>query len=132
MARTVARLLAESLQAHDVDLIYCVPGESYLGLTDSDFKADPYRRYAGSFLDNISTEQHRTYLKYSISPNDDLDLRFAGYYNQFERDWFKIRNIEMASAMTTAASELARVNRPVCRPLAALRVLSCTRAGRVS
>mgnify|MGYP001163414826 CR=1 FL=1 len=35
MARTVARLLAESLQAHDVDLIYCVPGESYLGLTDA-------------------------------------------------------------------------------------------------
>ena len=29
--------------------------ESYLGLTDSDFKADPYRRYAGSFLDNITT-----------------------------------------------------------------------------
>ena len=35
MARTVARLLAESLEAHDIDLIYCVPGESYLGLTDA-------------------------------------------------------------------------------------------------
>ena len=35
MTRTVARLLAESLQAHDVDLVYCVPGESYLGLTDA-------------------------------------------------------------------------------------------------
>jgi Fe(3+) dicitrate transport protein len=75
--------------------------ESYLGLTDSDFKADPYRRYAGSFLDNISSEQHRTYLKYSISPNDDLDLRFAGYYNQFERDWFKIRNVNGNALHTT-------------------------------
>jgi thiamine pyrophosphate-dependent acetolactate synthase large subunit-like protein len=28
MSRTVARLLAESLEAHDVDQIYCVPGES--------------------------------------------------------------------------------------------------------
>jgi len=35
MKRTVARLLAESLEAHDIDLIYCVPGESYLGLTDA-------------------------------------------------------------------------------------------------
>jgi acetolactate synthase-1/2/3 large subunit len=35
MPRTVARLLAESLQAHDIDLLYCVPGESYLGLTDA-------------------------------------------------------------------------------------------------
>ncbi len=67
--------------------------ESYLGLTDFDFKADPYRRYAGSFLDTIPTEQHRTYLKYSVSPTDDLDLRIAGYYNQFKRDWFKIRNV---------------------------------------
>ncbi|WP_198370049.1 thiamine pyrophosphate-binding protein [Roseomonas rosulenta] len=35
MTRTVGHILAESLAAHDVDLIYCVPGESYLGLTDA-------------------------------------------------------------------------------------------------
>ena len=35
MSRTVARLLAESLDAHDIDILYCVPGESYLGLTDA-------------------------------------------------------------------------------------------------
>ncbi|MCB1205772.1 MAG: TonB-dependent receptor [Verrucomicrobiae bacterium] len=74
--------------------------ESYLGLTDADFMADPYRRYAGSFLDNITSEQHRTYLKYSVSPTEDLDLRIAGYYNQFERDWFKIRNVN-GSALHT-------------------------------
>ncbi|MGE0415245.1 MAG: thiamine pyrophosphate-dependent enzyme [Acetobacteraceae bacterium] len=33
MTQTVARLLAESLEAHDVDQIFCVPGESYVGLT---------------------------------------------------------------------------------------------------
>ena len=35
MSRTVARLLAETLQAHDVDRIFCVPGESYIGLTNA-------------------------------------------------------------------------------------------------
>lgn len=35
MNRTVARLLAESLEAHDVDQVYCVPGESYIGLTSA-------------------------------------------------------------------------------------------------
>ncbi len=35
MSQTVARLLAESLEAHDVDQIYCVPGESYIGLTSA-------------------------------------------------------------------------------------------------
>lgn len=35
MTRNVGRLIAESLLAHGTDLIYCVPGESFLGLTDA-------------------------------------------------------------------------------------------------
>ncbi|MBX6743272.1 MAG: acetolactate synthase [Acetobacteraceae bacterium] len=35
MSRTVGRLLAESLVAHEVDLVWMVPGESFLGLTDA-------------------------------------------------------------------------------------------------
>jgi acetolactate synthase-1/2/3 large subunit len=35
MPRTVGRQLVDSLEAHDVDLVYCVPGESYLGFTDA-------------------------------------------------------------------------------------------------
>jgi len=35
MPKTVARLLADSLEAHDVDQVYCVPGESYIGLTSA-------------------------------------------------------------------------------------------------
>jgi acetolactate synthase-1/2/3 large subunit len=33
MSKSVAVLLAESLEAHGVDRIFCVPGESYVGLT---------------------------------------------------------------------------------------------------
>src|SRR5580704_5944082 len=35
MPHTVGRLLVDRLEAHDVDLVYCVPGESYLGFTDA-------------------------------------------------------------------------------------------------
>jgi acetolactate synthase I/II/III large subunit len=35
MSKTVATLLAESLEAHGVDRIFCVPGESYVGLTSA-------------------------------------------------------------------------------------------------
>jgi acetolactate synthase I/II/III large subunit len=35
MTQTVARLLAASLEAHDVDQVFCVPGESYVGLTSA-------------------------------------------------------------------------------------------------
>src|SRR6202453_133376 len=35
MPQTVGRALVDSLEAHDIDLIYCVPGESYLGFTNA-------------------------------------------------------------------------------------------------
>jgi acetolactate synthase-1/2/3 large subunit len=35
MAQTVGRLLVDSLEAHDIDIVYCVPGESYLGFTNA-------------------------------------------------------------------------------------------------
>lgn len=77
--------------------------ETYLGLTEADFVANPYRRYSGSYWDNIQTQQHRTYLKHSIAFTDDLDVMVAGYYNQFERDWFKIRGVNGASLHNTLA-----------------------------
>src|SRR5438552_17108494 len=53
MSRTVARLLAESLEAHDVDQVYCVPGESYVGLTSfllerNSIRVAVWRREAGA------------------------------------------------------------------------------------
>lgn len=35
MPTTVGKVLVDSLEAHDIDLIYCVPGESYLGFTNA-------------------------------------------------------------------------------------------------
>jgi hypothetical protein len=35
MTRSAAALLAATLDKHGVDLIYCVPGESYLAVTDA-------------------------------------------------------------------------------------------------
>jgi acetolactate synthase-1/2/3 large subunit len=43
MPQTVARLLAASLEAHDVDQIYCVPGESYIGLTSALIERNSFR-----------------------------------------------------------------------------------------
>ncbi|MEC9328089.1 MAG: TonB-dependent receptor [Verrucomicrobiota bacterium] len=65
--------------------------ETYVGLTESDLKANPYKRYAGTFLDHMATEHHRSYLKWLVEPTDDLSFQVAAYYNKFERDWYKIR-----------------------------------------
>jgi hypothetical protein len=62
MSRTVARLLAESLEAHDVDQVYCVPGESYVGLTSVLIERNSIRvivcRHEGGagYMRHLSTE----------------------------------------------------------------------------
>jgi acetolactate synthase-1/2/3 large subunit len=35
MGETVGHVLVDSLEAHDIDIVYCVPGESYLGFTNA-------------------------------------------------------------------------------------------------
>lgn len=35
MPQSVSKLMVDSLEAHDIDIIYCVPGESYLGFTNA-------------------------------------------------------------------------------------------------
>ena len=67
--------------------------ESYLGLTDDDFRRDPDMRYAGSRFDNITSQHHRTHLKYSFSPTENLSFDTTAYYNQFSRNWYKLNKV---------------------------------------
>ncbi|MEM1083039.1 MAG: TonB-dependent receptor [Verrucomicrobiota bacterium] len=64
--------------------------ETYTGLTELDARFNPDRRYASTRFDNMTTRQHRTYLKYLIQPNENLDLEAAIYYNKFNRNWAKL------------------------------------------
>ncbi|MFQ5589498.1 MAG: TonB-dependent receptor family protein, partial [Nitrospiria bacterium] len=68
--------------------------ETYLGLTDADFAANPTRRYAASRFDNMDAKQERTSLRYAVSPTDDLDIITTLYYNTFDRNWYKLRRLE--------------------------------------
>jgi len=69
--------------------------ETYVGLSDADFAASPYRRYAGTQFDNMLTEQNRSYLKWIVEPNEDFSFETAVYYNNFSRNWYKIRNVDV-------------------------------------
>jgi Fe(3+) dicitrate transport protein len=64
--------------------------ETYTGLTQTDLRADPNRRYAATLYDNIDTEGHRTYLKWIAEPTDAIRFESAIYYNQFSRNWYKL------------------------------------------
>ncbi len=65
--------------------------ETYLGLTDGDFDADPYRRYAASRFDRIDTRMTRTHLRHLVELSPDARLTSTLYYHDFKRNWFKDR-----------------------------------------
>ncbi|MCA9247831.1 MAG: TonB-dependent receptor [Planctomycetales bacterium] len=69
--------------------------ETYLGLSESDFRSDPYRRYAASRFDNIDTQHNRNYVRYTLGDSqcDCLSTTFTAYYNTFERNWFKLNDL---------------------------------------
>jgi len=81
--------------------------ETYLGLSTADFRADPDRRYSASRFDKIEREQHRSYLRYFISPTENFDLVTTAYYNKFARNWYKLNDIRAAAGGLAANDSLS-------------------------
>lgn len=61
--------------------------ETYLGLTYSDFKANPNRRYAGTQKDALNMSHHHVSLTHSIFPMKGLSVNTTAYYATTFRDW---------------------------------------------
>lgn len=67
--------------------------ETYVGLTADDFARDPFRRYAGSAVDNIDTEHEQVQLSYFAQLSPMLDLTAVAYNNDFFRNWHKLGSV---------------------------------------
>ncbi|MEH6558486.1 MAG: TonB-dependent receptor [Oceanicoccus sp.] len=76
----------------DIKLQYSteVSDQSYLGLTDGDFDRDPNRRYGLSERDRMDNTHSSITMSHLVVFNDDISLKTAAYYNDFERDWYKL------------------------------------------
>ncbi len=71
-----------------------ISNETYLGLTDADFDASPYRRYAASQLDQMRNTHNQYQATYFIEPQQgNWRLEVAGYNNEFTRNWFKLDRV---------------------------------------
>ena len=64
--------------------------ETYLGLTENDFNATPFYRYAASQEDVMDAEQQQYMLTHSLSFSPNLKLVTNFYHNQFKRNWYKL------------------------------------------
>lgn len=65
--------------------------ETYLGLTDGDFRDNPYRRYLGSSLDRFEWDWNSLRADWQ---QDLLGGKFvaSAYSHQFQRDWLRFNN----------------------------------------
>ena len=64
--------------------------QSYLGITDEDFKADPYRRYSISQNDLMLTEHNQLILRHEFSISEDINITTTAYNNDHARSWYKL------------------------------------------
>ncbi|TVR49572.1 MAG: TonB-dependent receptor [Puniceicoccaceae bacterium] len=83
-----------------------VADETYLGLTEADFRANPTRRYASSRFDRIDTRQTRTYLRHHFDPSPDFSLTSTLYYNKFSRSWYKLHDARVVGGSFRSLSEI--------------------------
>ena len=64
--------------------------ETYLGISDADFKADPYRRYFASAGDNFKSDRFGTSLNYDAKLGDHVRWVTTLYRNDLERLWHRM------------------------------------------
>ncbi|ALO35682.1 TonB-dependent receptor [Colwellia sp. MT41] len=67
--------------------------ETYLGLTDDDFYANPNRRYVASELDNMDWQHEQVQFTHFMQ-TDSFDITTHVYRNNFKRSWFKINGFK--------------------------------------
>jgi Fe(3+) dicitrate transport protein len=87
-ARTYQRLQIK-LQSSEED-----SNQTYMGLTDTDFRKDALRRYGLSALDNMHNEHEQIMLRWFIEPDDGGQLVITAYDNRFKRAWYKTEGID--------------------------------------
>ena len=63
--------------------------ETYLGLSLSDYTADPYRRYSASSLGNMSWKRTQAELEWTGRIGNEIRVRSVAYHHWLNRSWTK-------------------------------------------
>lgn len=73
--------------------------ETYLGLTDVDFRDDPNRRYAATALDRMAWQRYTVSLEHRLT-SGPLELVSTLYHHGFERAWRKLNRFRNGPALS--------------------------------
>ena len=80
--------------------------ETYLGLTEDDYKLDPYRRYLGSKEDNLITDHFQLMATHFIRPLENLNITTKAYRNTFARNWYKLDGVNLGATTVSISNIL--------------------------
>ena len=68
--------------------------ETYLGLTTSDFRANPWRRYAASQEDVFKSNHEQYQVRHFVTGPGNWNFVTTVYRNNFARNWKKLQSIQ--------------------------------------
>ncbi len=80
--------------------------ETYLGLSQTDFDRDAFRRYAASAEDQMRSFHQQTTLTHIWSINKKIRLKTTAYNNVFRRNWYKLDKIQIQDQLLSIATVL--------------------------
>ncbi|MCA9603126.1 MAG: TonB-dependent receptor plug domain-containing protein, partial [Myxococcales bacterium] len=72
--------------------------ETYLGLTDSDFRATPYRRYAASEFDRMTWNRTEFRIRHTLEIEDVATIDTVAYRQDLSRLWRKVNGLRAGIA----------------------------------
>jgi Fe(3+) dicitrate transport protein len=67
--------------------------ETYLGLALSDFRADPYRRYNASHLDQMNVDHETWQISHRLEMSPSVNLTTVAYRHDTARAWYKLNDV---------------------------------------
>jgi Fe(3+) dicitrate transport protein len=86
--------------------------ETYLGLTDADFRRNPLARYGASALDRMTWHRTALALTHYIQPSRQMAITTTAYRNDFSRSWRKVNDFVGARIVDVLANPEAASNAP--------------------
>lgn len=109
-----------------------ISNETYLGLTDNDFKTNPLRRYNGSQTDIMNANHKQLSARYSIQLSNKLEIAVTGYVNEFNRNWYKLDKVQYDTSGAVSISKILNDPDKYANELGVIKGLSNNGAERLS
>lgn len=98
--------------------------ESYLGVSDADFAAAPYKRYPASSLDDFTSSRWQAQLTHVLEVGASFNLRTTAYRNTFDRTWVRFAGFRVGPDPYSVLTYTGNPNEDVYRDLLAGRASS--------